>query len=298
MRTSVLLTAALLLAACGRGEGSPDLAPAAASVPTTPASAPEDPAIASAPRAQTPTYATPAPADRGPLAEPLVALVPSDDAAITAALAAGLRLAFAEARAAGGPDLALQVSTTTAAWGSAVEGAVRDAVDTGAIALVAPPERRHAHLLVQLGTRVHLPVVSTSPARSVVGAGSSWVVAVVPTLPGVGDGAPVPPAFDRGTAFAAAIRAAEKRDAGAWDAAGYDAGRAIVEAVRRNGLHRRGLLGALVHGEAVRGASGEIAFDACGGRRGAASAAADSRGNAPESAESRAVATPVTVVPR
>jgi hypothetical protein len=293
VRTSVLLTAALLLAACGRGEDEAGGAPAASPAPTAPAAA--DP---SAPRAQTPTYATPAPADRGPLAEPLVALVPSDDAAITASLAAGLRLAFAEARAAGGPDLALQVSTTTAAWGSAVEGAVRDAVDTDAIALVAPPERRHAHLLVQLGTRVHLPVVSTSPARSVVGAGSSWVVAVVPTLPGVGDGAPVPPPFDAGASFAAAFRAAEKRDAGPWDAAGYDAGRAIVEAVRRNGLHRRGLLGALVHGEAVRGASGEFAFDACGGRRGAVSAAAESRGNAPESAESRAIATPVTAVPR
>ncbi|MCE9634896.1 MAG: hypothetical protein K8T90_04250 [Planctomycetes bacterium] len=254
----------LFVAACGGGEAAPALAPAPR-------------ASTGEPRAQLPTYRVLASDDdHGPLMQPVVALVPSDDAAITDALAAGIRCAFAESAAAGGPTLALRVSTKTAAWGSAVEGAIRDAVDTDAVALIAPPERRHTHLLVQLGTKVRLPVFSTSAARSAVSAGSPWVIAVAPTSLGVGDGPPVPPAFDvaapassssASRAFVEAFRAANGRDPGPWDAVGFDAGRAVVEGVRRNGLHRPGLLGSLVHGDAIRGASGDFSFEGDGARR-------------------------------
>ena len=76
-----------------------------------------------------------------------------------------------------------------------------------AVAVIAPPERRRAHEIAQFGTRAGVPVVSTSPAESVTQAGSTWVVSVV--------------AADRPPAD--------------WSTAGYDAGRALVVAVRKFG---------------------------------------------------------------
>lgn len=231
-----------------------------------PRRAPDPPRAAAVATPQTTVYRVLAPdEDHGPAASSRVVLVPSSDPATTAALAAGLRLAFDEALASGAPDLDLVVIDATSAWDSVAEGAVREALDGDAVALIAPPERRTAHLLVQLGTKVRLPVFSTSPSRSVVGAGSPWVVGVVPFSDTVaaGDGPPPPPAFDADAPaarpFAVAFRRVHGRAPGPWDAAGYDAGRCVVEAVRRNGLHRAGLLGALVHGDAVAGAAGPVA---------------------------------------
>lgn len=202
--------------------------------------------------------------DGGEPVRPLVTLVPSDDDAITAALAAGLEAAFARSRASHGPDLSLRVSTKSARWGSAIDGAVRDAVEAGAVVIVAPPERRQAHLLSQLGTRVKLPVLSTSPAHSVVAAGSTYVAAIVPTRDDVRDGPPVAPEFDAAAAsaseFVAAFRALHGRAPGPWDAVGYDAGRCAVEAVRAHGPRRRGLVDALKTAGPVRGAAWTIVF--------------------------------------
>lgn len=247
----VVLAHAALLASCGDAGRVPSDAGGAGA--------------ATAPTRQTTAYRVLAPGeDHGPAAAPRVVLVPSADPAITAALAAGLRLAFDEPGAEGAPALDLVVVDATGAWDSVADGAVREALDGDAVALVAPPERRTAHLLVQFGTKVRLPVFSTSPARSVVGAGSPWVVGVVPFAESVAasDGPPPPPAFDAASPaarrFTAAFRRVHGRDPGPWHAAGYDAGRCVVEAVRRNGLHRAGLLGALVHGEAVQGAAGDV----------------------------------------
>lgn len=178
---------------------------------------------------------SPARAERGEATAAPVVLVPSDDAEVTAALADGLRAAFDEARRAGGPDLALRVADAPGRWGSQVEEAVRLAVDGGAVALVAPPERRHAHLLAQLASKVRLPMLSTARDPRVDAAGSTWVVPVAAPLPledaRAIDGLPPPPAFDP-----PAPRP--------WERVGLDAGRRLAAAVRARGVDRLDL----VHG--------------------------------------------------
>jgi ABC-type branched-subunit amino acid transport system substrate-binding protein len=249
----VLACVAALLAGCGDARA--------------PRRAADPPPVSVVATPQTTVYRVLAPGeDHGPAAAPRVVLVPSSDPAIAQALTAGLRLALDAAAREGGPDLDLVVLDATSAWDSVAEGAVREALDGDAVALIAPPERRTAHLLVQLGTKVRLPVFSTSPSRSVVGPGSPWVVGVVPFAgtAAAGDGPPPPPAFDADApaarSFATAFRHVHGRTPGPWDAAGYDAGRCVAEAVRRNGLHRAGLLGALVHGGPVAGAAGAVAL--------------------------------------
>jgi len=171
---------------------------------------------------------------------PLVGLVASDDPDVTEALAAGARLAFAEARADHGPDLSLLVGEHEDRWGSGAASAVRMALDEGAVAVIAPPERRRAHEIAQFGTRAGVPIVSTSPAPTVTQAGSTWVISVVDTAGGVPDD---------------------------WSVVGYDAGRALVEAVRRHGLHRQGLTSALAGGKPFAGASGAVWIETSGARR-------------------------------
>jgi ABC-type branched-subunit amino acid transport system substrate-binding protein len=168
--------------------------------------------------------------------------VASDDPAVTVALATGARRAFAEARAASGPALELLVGERESHWASAAAAAVRMAMDEGAVAVIAPPERRRAHEIAQFGTRAGVPVISTSSAASVTQAGSTWVVSV-------------------------AESGAEGAARGDWESVGYDAGRAVVEAVRRNGLRRRGLTAALAGARPFAGADGPIAIAANGARR-------------------------------
>jgi len=201
---------------------------------------------------------------------PLVGLVASDDPTVTAALADGVRLAFAEARAADGPALSLLVGEHETQWASGAASAVRMAVDQGAVAVIAPPERRRAHEIAQFGTRAGVPVVSTSPAASVTQAGSTWVVSVVRATASSIDSPPTAPALDARASepFATRFRATHGRPPDGWNAAGYDAGRALVEAVRRHGLRRDGLTSALSAGEPFAGASGAVRIDATGARRG------------------------------
>ena len=236
------LLALLLLAGCGRGAEVPPSEVSAAGVADDGAERPAHVA-----RMQSRGPADAATADRnGPSRSPVVTLIPSDDETITRGLTDGIRLAFDESRAAGGPDLALHVAARATSWGSLAESAVREVIDADAVAFVAPPERRHAHLLAQLATRAKVPMLSTSPWRSVTAAGSTWVAAVVPTGDPGRDAAPLPPAFDAAAAasheFVEAFRAAAHRDPGPWDAVGYEAGRRAVAAVLRNGLHRDGFL--------------------------------------------------------
>jgi len=145
-----------------------------------------------------------------------VGLVPSSDPQVTSALVEGATRAFDEARAAGGPDLALVVGGTSTNWSSAASEAVRLACDERVVALIGPPERSLAHPVAQAATRCRVPMLSTSRAASVTAAGSNQVISVVPT--GASD-------VDLPTLA---------RDE--WVAAGRDAARAAVEAVRRSGL--------------------------------------------------------------
>jgi hypothetical protein len=185
---------------------------------------------------------------------PLIGLVASDDPVITAALASGARLALAESRSSGGPDLQLLVGERESHWASAAGAAVRMAMDEGAIAVIAPPERRRAHAIAQFGTRAGVPIVSTSPASSVTQAGSTWVVSVVSASPSA-------------ARLTDSSRSAPDCAPDRWRAAGYDAGRAVVEAVRRNGMRREGLTKSLAGGEPFAGATGSIVIEMSGARR-------------------------------
>ena len=141
-----------------------------------------------------------------------IGLVASDDDEITAALARGAQRAIDEARDAGGQVVTLRVSEREARWGAAAEAAVRLALDEGAMAIITPPERNRAHAIAQFGTRAQVPIVSTSPAPTVMQAGSKWVTSVVPPAEG-----PLtsPPEGD-------------------WEQAGYDAAHSILTRDGRN----------------------------------------------------------------
>jgi hypothetical protein len=145
---------------------------------------------------------------------PVVGLVPSEDPAITKAIADGARRVFDEARRDGGPELTLVVGAGAGKWDGAGAETVRFACDERVVALIGPPERTLAHPAAQAATRCRVPLFSTSPAASVGAAGSRWVFAVVTS-----DGR-------------ATLTAAEA------EAAGRDAAHAVVGAVRRAGLSR------------------------------------------------------------
>jgi hypothetical protein len=190
-------------------------------------------------------------------AAPVIGLVAAAEPEITASLAAGARLALAVwERRAGGARLELLVAEAAPAW-SAVSGpAVELAFDRRVVALVTPPERRTAHLLAQLGTRAHLPIVSTAAAPSVTATGSFWVVSVAREE----IRSPVTEAFRR------AFRAAEGREPDGWAALGYDAAAAVAAAVHRAGLDRRAVVDFWRGAGAIRGACGPFGFDAAGRR--------------------------------
>jgi ABC-type branched-subunit amino acid transport system substrate-binding protein len=143
-----------------------------------------------------------------------VGLVPSEDAAITRAIADGARRAFDDARKAGGPALTLVVGADAGRWDGAGAETVRLACDERVVALIGPPERTLAHPAAQAATRCRVPLLSTSPAASVAAAGSRWVFAVVKADARV------------------TLTAAEA------EAAGRDAALAVLGAVRRGGLSR------------------------------------------------------------
>lgn len=207
-------------------------------------------------------------------AEPplVVGLVPAGSEAVTQSLAAGAELAFGEARADGGPALELAVAEGGAGpWTTASSAIVELADRRRAVALITPPDRATAHLMAQIGTRSHVPVIATACAESVTATGSWWVVSVVPPCGFESRGTePAPPAFDPSAAaagpFVVAFRARFGHDPEAWAAAGYDAAAVVVEAWRRGGSDGRRLAAALSDGFTASGATGPIRFDSTGRR--------------------------------
>ena len=110
----------------------------------------------------------------------VVAYVPGGDAAVDAAVVRGLRRAFAQAPREG-VQVTLELGRKPRAWSNAAPEAVRLAFERNARVLIAPPDRRVAHLMAQVATRVQVPLISTSEARSVGATGSYWVSVVTRT---------------------------------------------------------------------------------------------------------------------
>jgi ABC-type branched-subunit amino acid transport system substrate-binding protein len=188
---------------------------------------------------------------------PTIGLLAAEEPEITASLAAGARLALAAGERSTGVRLDLVVAASAREWSAASGPAVEMAFDDEVVALLTPPDRQTAHLLAQLGTRAHLPVVSTCEEPSVTATGSFWVVSVAPSESG----------GELTAGLRRAFRAAEGRDPDRWAVLGYDAAATVIAAVRSGGLERRALAGAWREGLVVDGASGRFTFDASGRRR-------------------------------
>lgn len=109
----------------------------------------------------------------GPLT---VGIVAPADPAVARDLADGAALACEEATRAGRVAPRVVVRAVAAAWGSAGSVTVALAREDHADVVVAPPDAATAHEVVQLASKVGVPVLSTSPARSVAGTGSPWCV--------------------------------------------------------------------------------------------------------------------------
>ncbi len=92
--------------------------------------------------------------------------------------------------------------------------------------VVAPPDRALAHEVVQLASKLGVPVLSLSRAASVVGTGSPWCVSVVPTASSDADARPVVPPLAFVVGFAARFR----RAPGPGAAEAFDAVMRVVDA--------------------------------------------------------------------
>jgi ABC-type branched-subunit amino acid transport system substrate-binding protein len=189
-------------------------------------------------------------------ATPTLGLVAAADPEVTASLAAGARLALATWERSTGTSLELIVADPPRDWAAASGSAVEMAFDAGVIALLTPPDRQTAHLLAQLGTRAHLPVVATAEASSVTATGSFWVVSVATS-----EREAVSKAFER------AYRAATGSGPDRWAVLGYDAAAAVAEAVHQAGLDRRAVADAWRAQLTIDGSSGPFEFDSFGRRR-------------------------------
>lgn len=211
-----------------------------------------------------PVLAAPAPPT-----ERLVGLVPSQNPAITASLAAGARWALARTQRDGGPQLRLAIGRAGDHWGTLTPAIVELVEQRRVLALITPPERAIAHLVAQIGTRSQLPVVTTSSAASVTAAGSRWVVAAVETsADGTDLRAPLLQPSDR---FAAEFRAAFHRLDGSstvdgWTAAGHDAALLVWEALRGGAAEPRAIADDWLDGRLRCGATGPFRIE-IGGRR-------------------------------
>lgn len=126
------------------------------------------------------SWAWGAPADREArlrVAVATVAYVPGGDAVVDAAIVRGLRRAFAEASPEAVP-VSLELGRRPRAWSNVAPEAVRLAFERNARVLITPPDRRIAHLMAQVATRVQIPLISTSEAPSMGATGSYWVSVV------------------------------------------------------------------------------------------------------------------------
>ncbi|RMH03331.1 MAG: hypothetical protein D6702_06410 [Planctomycetota bacterium] len=187
-------------------------------------------------------------------ATPAIGLVPAGDPEVTAALAAGARRALAEAAAEGGPALRLLVAPAPGPWSSTAAAAVELAGRPGVLALISPPEPAAAHAAAQAATRTGVPLLCTSPAASVYAAGSVWVRGVVPVDTGRSrDGS------------AARLVDPPPPPPGGWEAAGFDAARAVLAALERGARRPREVLAELARGP-IPGCRGWFRFDRLGRR--------------------------------
>jgi len=168
--------------------------------------------------------------------DPIVlGVVPGEDADAVRSLVRGARLALDDPALTGTEHVEVRVGESGGRWGNAASAAVRLARTDRAVALIAPPDRATAHLVVQVATKARVPVVSTSPAASVTRSGSKWVVTVVPS-----NGSATMPARAR-----RAYRRLHDEPPDAAARAGYAAARAFLTAWRNRRGHDGKLMPAL-----------------------------------------------------
>ncbi len=100
-----------------------------------------------------------------------VGLVPDPDPARHQQLVRGAELAL---RAPGSPRLV--VGRQTGHWNGLTAVIEELVAGEGAEVLVAPADRRAAHLVAQIATRRHLPAIATSAQGGLAATGSWWLV--------------------------------------------------------------------------------------------------------------------------
>lgn len=132
----------------------------------------------------------------------VVGMVPAADTKVQAALVRGIEKALKHASTAR-VRWVLEVSPAPKQWSNAGPATVDLIFGRGAAALITPPERRVAHLMAQVATRVQVPLVTTSAAPTVATTGSNVLQRVEPA-------------------------AGEKTGAPDWVAVGTEAGRRAV----------------------------------------------------------------------
>ena len=195
-------------------------------------------------------------------ARPLFGLVPSKERGVTEALTRGIQLALEEEVARDGLRLELVVGARPGPWGSAAAVAVDLASDEAVLAIVTPPDRETAHLLLQVGTRSHLPIVTTAGMPSLTSTGSTWLLSVARDQQS-GDRFETPAGVEFARRFMRTYHCAADRNA----AAGFDAASAILAGVRGGDTRRDTLVPAVMADAAIVGATGAFCFDADGRRR-------------------------------
>ena len=172
-----------------------------------------------------------------------VGLIPAESPAVTEAIADGARLAFEQAAAVDGLDIELIVADGATHWSTASAPAVRLAFESAMVALITPPDRATAHLVAQIGSRAHIPVLTTTRAPSIGGTGSYWVIPLVELTADADETIVEPPrSLQLPQAsllcFESAFRNRFGREPDGWARIGYKAASAISRAVRDNNLDR------------------------------------------------------------
>lgn len=178
-----------------------------------------------------------------------IGLVPSDDPAVTESLTHGARLALEHAASMNGLEIELVVGSSPTHWATASTPTVELAFGSDVLAVLTPPDRRTAHLVAQIGSRAHIPVLATTAARSIGGTGSYWVIPLVPLASESLRPSRAPLEVDLSDPQTAALDSAFRhrfgREMDGWAVVGYRAAEAVCEAVRRHGTDRHRLVRSL-----------------------------------------------------
>ena len=165
-------------------------------------------------------------------------IVSGESPSVTRALAEGASFAVQQALRGDGPELDIVVAASASHWSTASTPTVELAFESEVVALISPPDRATSHLVAQIGSRAHIPVLSTSRAASIGATGSYWVV---PLLGPVSDETPasrdLPPRVRPDAApegFASGFRERFGREPDGWATIGYLAASAVYEAARHH----------------------------------------------------------------